>query len=1106
MDKLTLDVETAAMALGDGDLLDCYDTCNAFGRICRGNCPPQPRCTQAGGPARAAAGLTPAEQASELLQAWVTLLQTVREQGTATPEQQTEYRDLWEALRAIVGTDPRTFWAQAIVDSGPTVEAAYTYAAPERRLPFVAFQRFERVEVTTVNDLGRISFRTNVTEVNRTTRGIMEPFGQFQLFPPAPEMRCAPAACNPEVTCRSWRLEAYAYDPVSRRLGRALGFERTGRFGGTSLIRGDFAIFGMTFGDLADVAPDDADGDGLPDLAEEVFGTELAHPDSDRDGILDGAEVEQGLDPLDGRPSALGVIGSVPLPGEAVDVAAFNDRVLVALREGGVGVVEVGSGRLGVLAAQLTVPGEALNVALNQDFGVAGGTFPGALVFDPRTPVQTVRRLDFGARVTVTAAWVEASQGWFALSNGELRLVDLATGTELDRTLLTGAIHDLAAEAGVIVGVTAHELLTFRQEAGAIVPLGRTSLGLDSPDPVIGRRRVTVGGGVAFVADLVGFGRFRFDDPTRPEKLSNSRRYGPVSFKQILPNGSGAGLAIVGGSPVPPITPAGHNVQAFDLSDPAVNDAARDIYPTPGVAQAGSLYHNFAYVADGRAGLQIVNYLPGDTGTNPPSITLRTGQAEGRAEAGQPLRLQASVSDDVQVRRVEFYLDGARLAADGNFPFEVTFTAPPRTAERTVIRVRAKATDTAGNETLSDEISLELVPDATPPRVVRSVPGVGALLPALSSVLVFFNEAILPDSVTETTVQLLAAGADGQVGTADDLAMPNLGRVLREEPPSLAVTTATPLVPGRYRLRLAPPLADLAGNPLAAAETVDLVVFDPTVDTDGDGLPDDVERLLGLDPLKADTDGNGVPDGAEDPDRDGLTSAFEIAFGTDPRRADSDGDGLNDGDEDVDRDGLSARRELAAGTDPLRADSDGDGWPDEGEVTGGSDPLNPLSQPFVGALGLPPVELVAPAAVFGPGSAFGPTLAHPPVEIIAPAAVFGEGSAFGPTLANPPVEVLAPAAVFGPGSAFGPTLANPPAEVIAPAAVFGPGSAFGPTLANPPAEVIAPAAVFGAGSAFGPTLAQPPVEILAPAARFGPGGDFGPVLAQPPATVEFLTQ
>jgi hypothetical protein len=436
----------------------------------------------------------------------------------------------------------------------------------------------------------------------------------------------------------------------------------------------------------------------------------------------------------------------------------------------------------------------------------------------------------------------------------------------------------------------------------------------------------------------------------------------------------------------------------------------------------------------------------------------------------------------VQVRRVEFYLDGARLAADGNFPFEVTFTAPPRTAERTVIRLRAKATDTAGNETLSDEISLELVPDATPPRVVRSVPGAGALLPTLSSVLVFFNEAILPDSVTETTVQLLAAGADGQVGTADDLAMPNLGRVLREEPPSLAVTTATPLVPGRYRLRLAPPLADLAGNPLAAAVTVDLVVFDPAADTDGDGLPDDVERLLGLDPRKADTNGNGVPDGAEDPDRDGLTSAFEIAFGTDPRRVDSDGDGVNDGDEDVDRDGLSVRRELAAGTDPLRADSDGDGWPDEGEVTGGSDPLNPLSQPFVGALGLPPVELVAPAAVFGPGSAFGPTLAHPPVEIIAPAAVFGEGSAFGPTLANPPVEVLAPAAVFGPGSAFGPTLANPPAEVIAPAAVFGPGSAFGPTLANPP------------------------VEVLAPAARFGPGGDFGPVLAQPPATVEFLNQ
>jgi hypothetical protein len=364
------------------------------------------------------------------------------------------------------------------------------------------------------------------------------------------------------------------------------------------------------------------------------------------------------------------------------------------------------------------------------------------------------------------------------------------------------------------------------------------------------------------------------------------------------------------------------------------------------------------------------------------------------------------------------------------------------------------------------------------------VPAAGSFAAEVGNLTVRFSEPIAPATLTDAHVRLTGGGPDGVLGTADDVTVALPLKNFSLDLNTLLLTPAEPLAPDRYRLTLSRGLTDFAGLPLAAEFSADFLIYsrDAGADADSDGLPDAIEPLLGLDPRKADTNGNGVPDGAEDPDRDGLTSAFEIAFGTDPRRVDSDGDGLNDGDEDVDRDGLSARRELAAGTDPLRADSDGDGWPDEGEVTGGSDPLNPLSRPFVGALGLPPVELVAPAAVFGPGSAFGPTLAQPPVEVLAPAAVFGAGSAFGPTLAHPPVEI------------------------IAPAAVFGPGSAFGPTLANPPAEVIAPAAVFGAGSAFGPTLAQPPLEILAPAARFGPGGDFGPVLAQPPATVEFLTQ
>jgi cysteine-rich repeat protein len=88
------------------------------------------------------------------------------------------------------------------------------------------------------------------------------------------------------------------------------------------------------------------------------------------------------------------------------------------------------------------------------------------------------------------------------------------------------------------------------------------------------------------------------------------------------------------------------------------------------------------------------------------------------------------------------------------------------------------------------------------------------------------------------------------------------------------------------------------------------------VDSDGDGLADQAEIDLGLDPLDDDSDDDGLPDG------------LEVSGPTDPLDDDSDDDGLLDGLEDTDADGLVDLGE----TDPTLVDTDGDNLQDGTEL------------------------------------------------------------------------------------------------------------------------------------------------------------------------------
>jgi hypothetical protein len=677
---------------------------------------------------------------------------------------------------------------------------------------------------------------------------------------------------------------------------------------------------------------DDADDDGLHDHGEFIVGTDPNNPDSDGDGILDGEEVRTGSNPLDGRPARTGVIAAADTPGNAVDICALNDVAAVADSSQGVAIFDVANTDMPRLLAQVDTPGNAQRVACGGNWVAVGDGVAGLAIVDISNPRSARLSRQLGQYQIGGVAQAIVAAGGLAYAGtdrGELAVVDLASGTVIERLNISQPVFDLAIEGDYLYALTANSLTILHMTPMGLAPVGSVA---------VQGHRLFVGGGIAYVTSLAGYSTFDVANPAQPT-LVGPRNSGQSGWAQILANGSGLGIAIAAPDPGQP-----RSVQLYDISNPAVTNAFITQFPVPGQPTAISIYNGLAYVAANDAGIQVVNYLAYDIKRTPPDNQLVTNFSDSSVEEGKAVRMSARVSDDVQVRTVQFYVDGAMVAADGNFPFEHRFIAPAMT-QQPFVTLRTDAWDTGGNMTSSETLTITLTPDMTPPRLTRVVPPPGGVTANVGAVSAFFNEPMSASSAAPGVLSVREAGLDGRFDTVDDIVLDSTQISLELDASALFLRFGELLPRGYYRAELADTVTDTKGNKLAAPFSWRFRIYAVANDRDGDCVPDAVEAALGLNPDLPDSNGNGIFDGDEDADFDGLTNCIEVILSLDPSRRDTDGDGVEDGQEDADVDDLVNLAEIANGTDPLSPDTDGDGYPDGMEIILGSDPTNALSVP-----------------------------------------------------------------------------------------------------------------------------------------------------------------
>ncbi|MEY4764149.1 MAG: hypothetical protein RI907_822, partial [Pseudomonadota bacterium] len=577
------------------------------------------------------------------------------------------------------------------------------------------------------------------------------------------------------------------------------------------------------------VSPD-TDGDGLENAAEFIIGTDIAKADTDGDGLGDRIEVQQDLDPLGGASVATGVIANVAMLGDAqaldVQPSPTNPAKLtayVATGSRGLAIVDVSRATSPVLLADIDLPGTAVDVANDPTRGrtlVAAAT-AGLVILDTTTPAapRVLQTITFDTAVSN----VELRDGLAFVTHGaSLSVVDVNTGEIRQTTRTEGnTFNALAVDANGVYGITDGTVLrAFRNTHGVLTAAGTLSLPTVAQSLFVADGVATIGAGTSF---LGGYMTANVADLSALTLLSGVD-LNSLAGDDVALNGSGLGV-LVG---IPGGAFGGRFIDVVRTSDPTDTGTlvARYDLPTNAAPHDVVIAGGIAFVASGPAGMQVVNYIGFDNKGQAPSVSITADATDMDASLpgvqvveGHSVTIKPTVADDVQIRSLELLVNGTVVLSDDSYPFELTTAAPLLSAGNATMTLQVRATDTGGNSSLSNVVTLNVVADTFAPLLSSIDLNEGDRRFIVRTVNLGFDEAVAGTALTAANVRIVRAGADGTFGTADDVGVP-LHIDSRFGGQQISVVVDTILPAGDYLFQVdANAVRDAVGNTLATAIT-----------------------------------------------------------------------------------------------------------------------------------------------------------------------------------------------------------------------------------------------------------------------------------------------